>query len=61
VRGQIRKRKRRQRGAHLDESADDTEGREAQVFERTCFGSCVQERIQEEGYMCCHFFGGVSR
>ena len=45
------------RGAYLDESTDDTEGCEAQVFERTCFGSCVQERIQEKGYMCCVFLG----
>jgi len=36
----------------LDESADDTEGGEAQVLEWTCFGSCIQERVQEEGYMC---------
>jgi hypothetical protein len=37
---------------HLDESTDDTERGEAQIFERTCFGSRVQERIQEKGYMC---------
>jgi len=44
----------------LDESTDDTEGGEAQVFERTCFGCCIQERIQEQGYMCC-LFCGISR
>jgi len=43
---------------HLDESTDDTERGEAQVFERTCFGSCVQKGIQEKGYMC--FFGSIS-
>jgi hypothetical protein len=48
--------------AHLDESADDAEGGEAQVLKWTCFRSCVQERVQEEGYMgYVFFFGGVSR
>lgn len=36
----------------LDESTDDTERGEAKVFERSCFGSRVQKRIQEKGYMC---------
>ena len=47
-----KKGEKRKGGAHLDESADDTEGGEAQVLEWTCFGSCIQERVQEEGYMC---------
>jgi len=37
--------------AHLDESTNDAEGGEAQVLKWTCFRSCVQERVQEEGYM----------
>ena len=45
--------------AHLDESADDAEGGEAQVLKWTCFRSCVQERVQEEGYMGYFVFFSV--
>lgn len=47
--------------AHLDESTNDAEGGEAQVLKWTCFRSCVQERVQEEGYMGYFLFGGISR
>jgi hypothetical protein len=50
--GWDRKKEEERRGAHFDESTDDTEGGEAKVFERTGFGRGVQERVQEEGYMC---------
>jgi hypothetical protein len=38
--------------SYLDEGTDDTEGSEAQVLEGARFGRRIQERIQEEGYMC---------
>ena len=44
---------------HLDESADDAEGGEAQVLEGACFGSRIQEGIQEEGYMCYYLVASI--
>jgi hypothetical protein len=45
---------------HLDESADDAEGGEAQILEWARFGSRIQEGIQEERYMCYYFVASIA-
>lgn len=37
----------------LDERADDAERRQSEVFKGSCLGCCVEEWIQEEGYVGC--------
>jgi hypothetical protein len=37
----------------FDEGADDAERGEAQIFEGTRFGGCVEEGIEEEGDVRC--------